>query len=193
MKTNNRRQLPTRRSKKKPQSTNVAPPLSPNSRRIKKAQQRLAQDAAFKELLGLISANGGKKKYGDLQMIVAKYQDRGHFVERCHLEYCWDLYVKGQTMRGSILSPPIDAVLTTNETVVSDLSRSIDKSTKSNESSDTDTVAVISNDSELSYKRKGGRTKGTTIVAKNKKIVHSKKRLQKLLVFVHLQKKKQIM
>jgi hypothetical protein len=105
-----------------------------------------------------------------MQLIVAKYQERGHFVERCHLKYCWDLYVKGQTMRESILPTPIDAELTTNETVVSDLSHSIDKSSNSNESSDTDTIAVVSNDSELSYKQKGGQTKGTTIVAKHKKL-----------------------
>jgi hypothetical protein len=59
-------------------------------------------------------------------------------------------------MRGSILSPPIDTVLTTNETVVSDLSRSIDKSSDSVDSSETDTVAEISNDCELLYKQKGG-------------------------------------
>jgi hypothetical protein len=57
-------------------------PISPTSKRIKKDQDKVAQDAAFTELLTIRSANGGKKKYGDLQMIVTKYKNRGFNVER---------------------------------------------------------------------------------------------------------------
>jgi hypothetical protein len=61
------RRLPLRRvAKKSLQSTRQAVlPLSPTSKKIKKAQESLAQDAAFNKLLAIRSANGGKKVRGD--------------------------------------------------------------------------------------------------------------------------------
>jgi hypothetical protein len=57
-----RRRLPLSRVVKTLQSTKVITvSMSPSSRKIHKAQQRLAQDAAFGELLLLRQANGGKK------------------------------------------------------------------------------------------------------------------------------------
>jgi hypothetical protein len=51
----------TQSVKKKPQSTiAVSVSMSPNSRRIFKAQKRLVQDAAFVEMLFLRQANCGK-------------------------------------------------------------------------------------------------------------------------------------
>ena len=78
--------------------------MSPNSQRIKKAQQRLAQDAAFNELMMMHAANCGKKRYGDIKSIVEKYQKRGHQVERCHLEYRLELKMKGRVMKNLITS-----------------------------------------------------------------------------------------
>jgi hypothetical protein len=61
MKIGNCRKIPLRLAKKT-QITNDAPALSsPNSWRIKKAQQRIVQDAAFNELLLLQLENSGNE------------------------------------------------------------------------------------------------------------------------------------
>jgi hypothetical protein len=142
--------------------------MSPTSRRILKAQQRLAQDAAFDELLLIRGLNGGKKTHGDIKKIVEKYKERGHFVERSHLEYRMELRAKGLSMV-SIAPPPTDTV-TLSETVVSDLSEStcasISNSDVLQESVGNYTVNLVSlndtTDNEIDEQRKGGRKKGMT-------------------------------
>jgi hypothetical protein len=80
MKVSVRRRLPfTRLAKQKRQSNViVATPMSPTSKQILKAQQHLAQDHAFRELLLLRQANGEKKVHGDIKAILEKYNARGH-------------------------------------------------------------------------------------------------------------------
>jgi hypothetical protein len=176
MKNTNRRRLPLSRKTKTPQSTDavVPPPMSPTSRRILKAQQRLAQDAAFDELMLLRGLNGGKKTHGDIKKIVEKYQERGHYVERSHLEYRMELRAKGLSMV-SIVPPPTDTV-TLSETVVSELSESTVASIST--SDDLLESVVVANevvnyavnevslndttDNEIDEQRKGGRKKGMT-------------------------------
>jgi hypothetical protein len=154
------RRLPlTRSAKAKPQSTNaVSISMSPISRRIHKAQQRLAQDAAFGELLLLRQSNGGKKKHGDIQMIVDKYKSRGHHVERSHIEYRMELRLKGTIMRGVNEAPTVINVPITDETVVSDLSERSESPVNNKNETCNNTLIC-----ESDVQRKGGRKKGTTI------------------------------
>jgi hypothetical protein len=153
MKLSNRH-LPITRAagKQKLQSTVVPCVSSPKSRKIKKDQDRVAQDAAFKELLLVRSSNGGQKKYGDIKAIVSKYQNRGFNVKRHHLEYRLELRVLGKKCHEKINLPTIN-VDNNNETVVSDLT-------------DTSIVAEIveeENNTEVGEltSRKGGRSKGS--------------------------------
>jgi hypothetical protein len=107
--------------KRKLQSTINPCPCSPKSRKIKKYQDKVAQQADFEELLLVCSANGSqKKKYGYLQSIVCKYQKRGFNVERHHLEYRLELRAAGITRHNNVILPVMN-VDDNNETVVSDL------------------------------------------------------------------------
>jgi hypothetical protein len=160
-----------RRAKKTPQSTDaVVPPMSPTSRRILKAQQQLAQDAAFDELLLIRASNGGKKTHGDIKKIVDKYKERGHFVERCHLEYRMELRAKGLSL--SYTQPLLSDIATVGETIISDLSTSVTSiETPVDGINNVTTVAVVTFEEEevennlngeTYEKRKGGRKKGMT-------------------------------
>jgi hypothetical protein len=78
--------LPMTQPKKKCKvSTNLD--LSPHSKMVKRVQDRSLQLLAFKDLMTVRAASGGETVHGDIQMIVDKYQSKGHNVERWHLEH----------------------------------------------------------------------------------------------------------
>jgi hypothetical protein len=138
-----RRQLPRKRSHTLQSTVHV---LSPKSKRIRKAQESVAQDAAFEELISMRTANGGRNLYGDFQSIVTKYKERGFNVQRHHIEYRLKLRKQGKVMNvGKNCLPVINI---NDGTVVSDL---------------TDPIDIEDNNiCEIVEKRKGGRTKGST-------------------------------
>jgi hypothetical protein len=129
------------------------------------------------------------------EMNVDKDQQRGHVVERCRLEYFWELLCKGQTMRGINVPPPITTLLKAKGTAafVSDLSSSM-ASTDANSATIGSKVVEFSevvesrisevaelkiieneNNSELLVKHKRGKIKGLTKNnTKNKDVIFEK-------------------
>jgi hypothetical protein len=167
------RRLPfTRGSSRRQSATPVAPEptpvVCPELKKIKKAQERVAQKAAFDELLVLRSANGGKNRHGDMQNIVNKYSGMGFLVNRSHIEYLFELQRKAAAAAAAGESAPTEEVTTnlaSGETAVSDLTKNTDdtnnllSTSTTNSSNDEDAVP----ESASEAKRKGGRPTGSTI------------------------------
>jgi hypothetical protein len=163
------RKLPlTRSARQNLRAIVVAPILSPNSKKIKKAQESVAQEAAFDELLLLRSANGGRKLYGDIKRIVKKYKERGFNVERHHIEYRMELRKQGKSIGNNKPHLPVANINPNNGTVVSDLTETDITETDNTESDmveiipATQRVVEIEVSVETTLKRKGGRKKGST-------------------------------
>ena len=135
----------------------VDAPDSPDTKRTKIQLRKDAQRRAFKELLSLKHANGGKHAYGDFAYIVSKYSKCGceEYVTRKNLEYQYSLYNKGRLVSENPVVP--DSInVETNFT---------DVSTMDTNQFNTEQINVDNTVSELA---KGGRKKGSTNAAKDK-------------------------
>jgi hypothetical protein len=169
------RRLPLARTSKR-HAPQVTPPtaICPELLKIRKEQEKVAQDAAFQKLMVLKAANGGKNRHGDIQNIVNKYTEMGFFVTRNHLEYRLELHKKGTVMKAPPKQPapePPTTEVTTNqnsgETLLSDLTPNTHSTNNLLSESSEDDCDVPESATET--KRKGGRTKGSTISELRKK------------------------
>jgi hypothetical protein len=106
----NRRNLPTclskRQSNDKQDRTSTSTPakkkckfdgLSSKSKLLKKQQDNLVVDAAFKRFMAIRAANGGKSKHNDIQRVCNEYQKNNLGEVECwHLEYGIKQFWKGK-------------------------------------------------------------------------------------------------
>jgi hypothetical protein len=83
----------------KRRKVSIDPSLSPKSKTLVGLQHRTMRIAAYKELMMVRAAAGGKVVHNDLQMIVDDYQTRGHNVQRWHLKHQITLGKQGKEMK----------------------------------------------------------------------------------------------
>jgi hypothetical protein len=71
-------------------------PDSPETKKLKKLQERTIQQQACKELLNLRANKGGLLSYGDMKLVIDKYKNKGFLcVTRRNLRYVWRCWRKG--------------------------------------------------------------------------------------------------
>jgi hypothetical protein len=89
--------------------------------RVKKGYEKAQQEEAFKELLQIIRANGGKIPYGAVNKLLDKYKSNGFkAVSRQNLYYRLEKYKKADSNE-SLVGKSI-SIAGGNSAVVSDLS-----------------------------------------------------------------------
>ncbi len=64
---------------------------------VKKSYEKAQQEEAFKELLKLIGANGGKLPYGSMDKLIKKYKDNGFKAVTRH-----NLYYRLKNMKSNM-------------------------------------------------------------------------------------------
>jgi hypothetical protein len=126
---------------------------------VKKGYEKAQQEEAFKELLQIIGASGGKIPYVAVNKLLKKFKSNGfNAVSRQNLYYRLDKYKKSDSNE-NLVGKSI-SIASENTAVVSDLS---------NPSSNIITEANAASNPEASESteiiRRGGRKKGSTQAA----------------------------
>jgi hypothetical protein len=136
--------------------------------RVKKGYEKAQQEEAFKELLQIIGANGGKIPYGAVNKLLDKYKSNGFkAVSRQNLYYRLEKYKKADSNE-SLVGKSI-SIAGGNSAVVSDLSNpSSNIITEANAESNAEANAESNAEASESIEiiRRGGRMKGSTEAAK---------------------------
>jgi hypothetical protein len=139
---------------------------SPIRKHMRKAWENLQQEEAFKDLLTLRGANGGKLLFKDMKTLVENYKKKGYTaVTRDNLYYCLRLYKRAK-------SGPLGSCSITigRQSTMSDIT---DDET-SNGCSSNDVITSTGNDTDCSTNtsvvqmKRGGCLKGATKQAVNK-------------------------
>jgi hypothetical protein len=92
---------------------NATPPESPETRRLKKLQERTIQQQALKDLLKIKHSNGGRLSYGDIKEVIDKYESKGYTcVTRSNLQYRMNLL----TERNGLLVSEVQLPFATMDT-----------------------------------------------------------------------------
>jgi hypothetical protein len=136
--------------------------------RVKKGYEKAQQEVAFKELLQIIGANGGKIPYGAVNKLLKKYKSNGfNAVSWQNHYYRLDKYKKADSNE-SLVGKSI-SIAGENSAVVSDLSNPssniiTEANAESNAKANAESNAEASESIEII--RRGGQKKGSTEAAK---------------------------
>jgi hypothetical protein len=128
-------------------------------KRVKASYEKAQQEEAFKELLTIIGANGGKVPYGAMDKLVKKFNSNGFkAVNRQNLYYRLEK-LKNNKSNDSLVGKTL-SVLEDNTAIVSDLSgETLHTVTDNTTSNDTSIINIAKSNA-------GGRKKGSTVAAK---------------------------
>jgi hypothetical protein len=90
--------------------------MSPTTKRLMKRQHRVIIDDAFKSLLAIRAANGGRKIHTDIQTVVDNYNRKnlGFTMERYHLEYKMKIHKEKSVPKEQVKTDMVTGALTTN-------------------------------------------------------------------------------
>ena len=128
-------------------------------KRVKASYEKTQQEEAFKELLTIIGANGGKVPYGAMDKLVKKFNSNGFkAVNRQNLYYRLEK-LKSNKSNDSLVGKTL-SVSEDNTAIVSDLSgETLHTVTDNTTSNDTSIINIAKSNA-------GGRKKGSTVAAK---------------------------
>jgi hypothetical protein len=132
--------------------------------RMKKCLEKAQQEEAFRELLAIMGANGGKVPCGAVDKLVKIYQKNGFkAVTRDNLNYRLKKNKKGVTS-DSLIGGSVNVSVRSND-VTSDLSNPSDALVDTSNTITTTTTTTDAPDGEVLLNNKGGRAKGSTKIA----------------------------
>ena len=185
------------RSKRKALSNEGAPSLqavgaaraddSPISKRMKKAWKETQQQEAFKDLLTLRGANGGKLNFKDMKDLVNKYKQKGYMaVSRDNLYYRLRRYKTAASTNndGSLTGTNI-ITATERQSTMSDLTETSSPLNLTNLNDIRNTTGSSEpndNINSIITTKKGGHPKGVTKAAAEKKDAILKESLTKAAI-----------
>jgi hypothetical protein len=132
---------------------------------MKKFLEKAQQEEAFRELLAIMGANGGKVPYGAVDKLVKIYQKNGFkAVTRDNLNYRLKKNKKGVTS-DSLIGGSVNVSVARSNDVTSDLSNPSDALVDILNTFTTTTTTTDVPDGEVLLNKKGGRAKGSTKIA----------------------------